>query len=180
MHTCHILLVEADSVEEAFDEVYSQLNNDDYRHPDWSDWHNATNTISLDFSGRWAGEIFFTPNEKGEADPDEDKPNYLCYADDPTLAEQVIDKYLNLRLNEIQILKDKGLDLSIYPYNPYSTGYSHDLYATKKLAKILDDEWTPESFVYDLTAESASLSNFIERVKKNPKNQWLIPVDFHY
>lgn len=180
MHTCHILLVEADSVDEAFEQVFSQLNNDDYNHPEWSDWHNATSPSTLDFSGRWAGEIFFTPNENGEADPDEDKPNYLCYADDPTLAEQVLDKYLNLRLNELQELKSKAVDLSIYPYNPYTNDYNNGLYGSKKLAKILDDEWTPESYVYDLTAESASLYNFVERVKENPKNQWLIPVDFHF
>ena len=180
MHTCHILLVEADNVEEAFEEVYGQLNNDDYRHPDWSDWHNATNPNSLDFSGRWAGEIFFTPNEKGEADPNEDKPNYLCYADDPTLAEQVIDKYLTLRLDEIQRLKVEAVDLRTYSYNPYSTSSDYDVWKTQKLASIMYDEWTPSSFVYDLTAETATLSNFIERVKTDPKRQWLIPVDFHY
>jgi len=55
-----------------------------------------------------------------------------------------------------------------------------DLWATKKLAQLLDDQWTPDSGVYDLENWTGNLRNFTERVAKNPEQQFLIPVDFHF
>ena len=69
MHVCQIILVEANSPEEAFDLVETSLGEE----PRWSDWHNASNSYNKDFAGRWSGEVFKTNPE----DDTEEAPNYL-------------------------------------------------------------------------------------------------------
>jgi hypothetical protein len=174
MHTCHIMLVEAKTVEEAFDIVETHLNDSE---PRWSDWHNANNAHTLNFAGRWEGEVFNTnpTNEYGE-----EVNNYLQYSADPALAERVITEYLELRLNDIRSYQSKAVDLTTFAYDPYSTKFDMDLWATKKLAQLLDDEWTCDTAIYDLENWTANLRSFVERVKTNPEKQWLIPVDFHF
>jgi hypothetical protein len=171
------MLVEADSPEEAFDIVESALSDEN---PRWSDWHEASGAHTKDFAGRYSNAIFFTPNKNGEPDPDAEIANHLCYADEPALAELVIEKFLQFRLNDIRNYKSKAIDLSTYAYDPYTKSWDMDLYGTKKLAQLLDDEWTPDTAIYDLTDWTANLRSFVERVKANPTKQYLIPVDFHF
>lgn len=54
------------------------------------------------------------------------------------------------------------------------------IYYLKKLADLLNDNWTSDSSIYDLESWSGNLSNFFERVRTRPDKQFLIPVDFHY
>lgn len=176
MHTCQIMLVEADTVEEAFDDVESKLSEGE---PRWSDWHNASGSRSLNFAGRWTGSVFGTPNSKGVYDADE-APNYLQYSSDPALAERAITEYLDHRLNDIRSYQARAVDLASFAYDPYATKFDMDLWATKKLAQLLDDEWTCDTGIYDLNDWTGNLRSFVERVKTAPEKQWLIPVDFHF
>lgn len=178
MHTCHILLVEADSPLEAFEAVYEKLSGES--EPSWADWHNVDNPNTLNYAGRWSNAIFFTPNKNGEPDPDAEIANHLCYGDDPALAEMVIETFLQYRLDEIRTYQSRALDLTTYAYDPYKTGIDMDLFITKKLAQLLDDEWTSDTAIYDLVNWTPNLREFVERVKKDPKRQYLIPVDFHF
>ena len=176
MHVCQIMLVEADNVNDAFDSVYSHLSEEE---PRWSDWHNADNPRTLNFAGRWSGTVFGTPNAKGVYNADE-APNYLQYSSDPALAERAITEYLDHRLNDIRSYQAKAVDLKSYAYDPYSIKFEMDLWATKKLAQMLSDEWTCDSGIYDLEEWTSNLRSFVVRVKNAPEKQWLIPVDFHF
>ena len=99
MHTVQIMLVEADSPEDAFREVEMLLENSNS--PSWSDWHNASDPESLDFSGRWSNAIFLTPKQEVLIEQDlfdkSEIPNFLCYADDPELADQIVDRFITYR-----------------------------------------------------------------------------------
>jgi hypothetical protein len=81
---------------------------------------------------------------------------------------------------DISVYKSKAIDLSTFTYDPYTRDLSLDVWYVKKLAQILNDEWTCDSGLFDLTYYSANLANFLERVKNAPEKQWLIPVDFHF
>jgi hypothetical protein len=175
MHVCQIMLVEASNVEDAFSEVYSRLSEGE---PRWSDWSNV-GSEELNYAGRWTGSVFGTPNAQGVYDADE-APNYLQYSSDPALAERAITEYLEHRLNDIRSYQAKAMDLKTFTYDPYSTKFDMDLWATKKLAQLLDDEWTCDTGIYDLNDWTGNLRSFVERVKTNPEQQWLIPVDFHF
>jgi hypothetical protein len=119
--------------------------------PKWSDW-NSAGEKPMDFAGRWSGEIFGTIDEDGKMSNTDTNPNYLRYS----------------------------LDLTTYTYDPYASKLDMDLWATKKLAQLLSDEWTPDSGVYDLEWWTGSLDPFTKRVGLEPTKQFLIPVDFHF
>jgi len=148
----------------------------------------------MNFAGRWSGEVFMTPeqlkarDEKQEVDTSEN-PNYLCFSDDPNLADEVIQRFISYRMNEIESIKNhlttdfSSIDLMTFVYNPHTepdyrtTGMG--LYYIKKLSSIYNNEWTSDSAIYDLDSWDANLIYFFERVKKSPERQFLIPVDFH-
>lgn len=175
MHVCHILLVEADNQHLAFTEVQSRLESE----PSWSDWSNV-GAEPLNFAGRWSGAIFGTLDENGTIQNTDTNPNFLRYADDPALAEQVLTTQLDQRLTDIRHYQSKAVDLSSISYDPYKDGFDTDLWATKKLAQLLDDEWTPDTYVYDLQEWTGNLRHFTKRVATDPLRQYLIPVDFHF
>lgn len=177
MHVCQILLVEAETPEQAFSDVASLLADGE---PSWSDWHNADNPRTLDFAGRWSGVVFGTLDENGEVVNKESNPNHLRYSDDPALAEETITNYLEQRMAELRNYKSRAIDLASHSYDPYGKNFDMDLWATKKLAQMLDDEWTPDSGIYDLMNWTGNLRYFAERVATRPESQFLIPVDFHF
>jgi hypothetical protein len=188
MHTIQIMLVEAETPQQAFEYVEGQLSEGE---PRWSDWHNASNASSMNFAGRWEHDLFATDEQKkqieaGTLDKSE-IPNYLCYADDQELADQVIGQFLSWRKQSLRENVPVGLpDLTtlIDNYDPaevaLGTPLSMELWKLGKLVQMLGDDWTYESSIYDLQYYSASLGNFYERCSKAPHKQFLIPVDFHH
>lgn len=172
-HVCQILLVQANDVEDAFSLVEDSLSE---TYPSWSDWHNATGASSQDFAGRWSGVVF-----ADEAKPDERVAyNHLLYSDDPALAEKVISDWLEARIRSIREYKVKMLDLSTAKYDPYTDSLNMPAYYALRVAELMNDNWTPDSGIYDLTYGTANLHEFIQRVKREPSKQFLIPVDFHH
>ena len=180
MHVCQIILIEADSPEMAFSDVASNIDDDPIS---WSDWHNAdhSNVGELNFAGRWAGEVFAKLDSEGNPIDDETALNYLRYSDNPERAEGIISQYLEERMSAIRQYRTEAVDLSTHPYDPQvSTPYTPAIWATSKLVKLIDNEWTPESGFYDLEGWTGSLEYFIQRVIKDPTRQYLIPIDFHF
>lgn len=186
MHTLQILLIEAEGPLEAFRIVEDSLNEGK---PHWSDWHNASNAHSMNFAGRWSGAALLTPEQEADTTLDYSSfPNYLCYDDNQELADQVIQKHLGWRRQAMRENLPVGMpDLSTliegYDSNNASNSFgeaSMGLWKLKKVLELLNEDWTYESFIYDLETWTASLHYFIERCAKNPQDQYLIPVDFHH
>lgn len=115
-------------------------------------------------------------------------PNYLRFSDDPDLADEVIKRFLGYRLDEIENTRNTlktdyaGVDVFTYEYDPDETDFKKSMvmYYIKNLAKLLSNEWTPDTGIYDLVNWDASLKYFYKRVQTDPQKQFLIPVDFHY
>ena len=78
MHTCQIMLVEADSGDDAIAEVKAQITYSETPYPSWSDWHEV--------GGRWEG-LFAGWEETKDA---------LCYTENPTLAEDIINDFVRV------------------------------------------------------------------------------------
>lgn len=126
----------------------------------------------------------------GESVDLSENPNHLRFSDDPSLADEVIGRFLSYRTNEVRSIKEHLLtdfptfDLMSLVYDPYKEfdfrAEGMALYYIKRLTSIYKNEWTPDSGVYDLDQWDASLKYFFQRVAKNPEHQFLIPVDFHY
>lgn len=190
MHTIQLMLVEAETPQDAFDYVESQLSEGE---PRWSDWHNASNASSMNFAGRWEHDLFLTDEQKkqieaGTLDKSE-IPNHLCYADNQELADQVISQFLGWRKQALR----ENVPVGIADLNTLVDNYDHaegsvklgssvsmELWKLGRLIDLLLEGWSSESAIYDLQYYTASLSHFYERCAKAPHKQFLIPVDFHH
>lgn len=168
MHVGQILLVEAESHEEATDKVRGVIEYAENPTPDWSDWNEV--------GGRWAG-LF-----------GKDK-NVLRYTENTALAEAKLAEWIEGRTNEMKGYYEavKTLDLAeiVSSYNPeaevaFVGETSMNMWRLRKLAELLNDEWTPDSAVYDLENYTANLKAFRERVAIAPEMQFLVIVDFHF
>lgn len=171
MHVMQFMLVKADDYADAMGTVVSKL--DEPSTPEWSDWHNATGGTS--FAGRWEG-VF------GEGHPD-----YLSYGAEPEVAEQFISDALNTRMAHYEEMRQRIGNLEEFhkqaqSYNPYDegTGSWTVVWNVNRMAKLLDNDWTSDSAIYDLENYTAGLSYFRKDVTENPDKWWLIPVDFHF
>jgi hypothetical protein len=167
MHVAQIILVKAEDAEEARDLVEGHLSEG----PSWSDWNHSGGPGS--FAGRWEGEFFGEDNEL----------DVLCYADNPELAEQVIAKKIALRMSEIADIRESisGISLASIDYDPEKRTHNlMDIWRHEQLAKLLIDEWCPESHIYDLEEQNAHLGGFRKRVDADPQHEFLVVVDFHF
>ena len=167
MHVGQIIIVTGEDEDEARGNVESSLSES----PSWSDWHNASGSGS--FAGRWEGEFFGKDNAF----------DTLRYSDNPELAETVIAERLASRVREMDELRSHLADFSLLTadYDPYTRSENMlQFWRYEKLAKLLNDEWVPESYIYDLEAWDAGLRYFRERVTEAPESQWLVAVDFHF
>jgi hypothetical protein len=190
IHTIQIILVEADSPEDAFREVEMLLENSN--NPSWSDWHNASGWEEKNFAGRWSNAIFLTPEQEKMLEDDTlDKstiPNFLCYSDNPELADYIVDKFAGYRkqaMRENVPSTGDEIDLGklIDNYDPsasFSVGSSMELWRVSKLFQLLNDDWTSETAIYDLSSDTGNLDYYHTRCKSQPQKQYLIPVDFHH
>ena len=158
MHIGHILLVEADSLDEAKAEVNHRIDGNYFGWSDWSEIGGRFRDYYLD----------------GDS---------LCYSDNPEKAEQAIATAEGYREECLERYIDKcvengititGLDV------PKNTRQSFDVYPLYKAAQIASGLNCEETYVYDITYSSQELDDFRKRVADNPEKQFLIVVDFHH
>ena len=180
MHTCQIMLVEADSAEEALGYVTSTITHADTPYPSWSDWHGG---LGEGLAGRWSG-LFLGWEENRDV---------LCYTENKVLADDIIKEFLSYRVAETKNLweginKDNGFDVekAISEYDPYNQTQqwlddnAMKLWRLQRVAKILNNDWCSDTGVYDLHDHTANLEYFKDRLDKKPEKQYLVPVDFHF
>lgn len=169
MHVGQILLVEAESHAEAEDKVRSAVQYSDNPNPDWSDWN--------EIGGRWSD--FFG---KGK--------NVLRYTENTALAETKLGEWIACRNTEIKRYHSEvekfNLAEVVANYDAeadWRNSFGEDsmnLWRLSKLAKLLSDDWTPDSAVFDLENYTGNLKSFRERVAVAPEMQYLVIVDFHF
>jgi hypothetical protein len=155
-----LMLVEAESAEDAKRSVLGLLEGDGSPTPDWSDYHDVV-------------EFF-------------DKEEAVPYS--TTIGKMMFNEMVAEREAELKRYYDrvKNFDLkkSVENYDPFkSGGYTEDdfrIYEIRKIASILEDRWTMDSAVYDLETWSANLKAFRERCELAPEMQYLVAVSFHH
>jgi hypothetical protein len=168
MHVGQIMLVEAESHAEAVDKVQGVIQYSETPTPSWSDWNEV--------GGRWSD--FFG---KGK--------NVMRYTENPALAEEKLTEWLRGREEEMasSFNQIKTLDIGkvIAEYDPekepsWVGDTSMALWRLARLARLLGDDWTSDSGVYDLDNFTGNLKSFRERLAVAPEMQYLVIVDFHH
>lgn len=163
MHTVQLLLVEAETHQEAVEIVDSKINDWEGH---WSDWHAI--------GGRWSG-IF-----------GENHPDVINYKNEPELFEKHLKDFVEgrkKRLEEcLQRFEEGGKSLNHFvdTYNPEVFDIDMNLYSLKCMVKVLAGDWTYDSCFFDLEAYSETLVPFRERVATRPEKQFVVAVDFHF
>lgn len=163
MHTVQLLLVEADTHQEAVEIVDSKINDWEGH---WSDWHAI--------GGRWSG-IF-----------GENHPDVINYKNEPELFEKHLNDFVQgrkLHLTEnLERFENEGKSLRqlLDEYNPEIFSFDMEIYALSSMLKVMAGSWTCDSVFYDLEAYSETLQPFRERVATRPEKQFAVAVDFHF
>lgn len=168
MHVAQIMLVDLD---ESDDNIQSAVDSilDDYLQGGgnaWFDWFGE-GAFGSGLAGRWSGEVI--------------EGDWMRYSDDPDKAEKIIQEFMETRLANLRNAQSRmgGLNVALSEYGEHDE-FSMELYAAYNAVKILQDFWTWDSGLYDLTAGTANMRYFRERVEKSPTSQYLVVVDFHF
>lgn len=163
MHCVQLLFIEADNHQDAIDAVDGRLEE-----ADWSDWS--------EIGGRWKG-LF------GEGEPDT-----ILYSNDPEKWNEMIKTFSEYRVAHMKealaSLEKKGKTVGdlIDDYDPMANDFDLGMegYYLRKIGSLLADYWTSDSSMYDLEAGTSNLAYLRERIKKDPKKQFVVAVDFHH
>jgi hypothetical protein len=160
MHTLHWIAVEADNAEEAVSKVHRALLNTESEK--WWDWYNDS------IGGRWANNDWCKIYQGKE----------IAIGLDYVKAnrkEEVERMYNAIDLSEFesQLSGYDGEDI-------VGNGYSMNLWYIKRVAEVLSGEWNRDSYFYDVSYGSATISDLLKRIESNPDKQFLVPIDFHF
>jgi hypothetical protein len=168
MHIGHILLVEAESKEEAKENAQAFVES--YVQGGWSDWS--------EIGGRWEG--FF------------DGEDVLCYSTNPTLFEEKIAMWQEGMKEEQDRLLDQVGDKTIRELVVYYADENNkknlvdtDEYLTlwrafKVLKMNYGSSYSEDDQVFDTVYYSRKLTEFRKRVEEKPQNQYAVIWDFHF
>ena len=156
-----LMLVEAETAEDAANTVSGLLNGDGASVPSWSDYHDLVDEFG-------------------------DGVSAIAYSE--VMGKQKFKEFLGYREAELRSLFErvKNFDLAgaVDRYDAFrSGGYTDDdfrTYEVRKIASILEDSWTMDTGVYDLETWTANLKGFRERCELAPEMQFLVAVSFHY
>jgi hypothetical protein len=175
MHTLHWWAVEAEDKEEAMGAVSSRLINDEgYNYVEWSDWHVVG-------GGRWSDSQYENSYDM-----------VVSYRDEPEKFNEMIELCKKNRIDEMnhmlkRIKPDKFIsDIVDYISNSGLPSdeqrFDMNSYYIKKAGELLQDNYTCDSYFYDMVEYTAHMGYLPERLDNPTKKmlQFLVPVDFHF
>ncbi len=177
MHVLQYIAVKADSVQEAYDEVETRLQDLLGGEPSggtWYDWFIVG-------GGRW--------NTSGSDDIQEaykeGKTNMIVSSENLDEFLAVLESCIDSRIAEFNRYRDEwqraNINLESY-FDIYDgdTDYSMKLYSLGKLIDMVQGEWDFNSYYFDLDNWSTNPTHMTED-RINVGGVWyLVPVDFHF
>jgi hypothetical protein len=175
MHTLHWWAVEAEDKEEAMSIVSSRLINDEgNQFVEWSDWHVVG-------GGRWS-----------ESQYEDSYDMVVSYRDEPEKFNEMIELCKKGRVEEMnryltRIKTDKFVsDMVDYISNSGLPSdderFGMNSYYVRKAGELLQDNYTCDSYFYDMVEYTAHMGYIKERLDNPTQSmrQFIVPVDFHF
>lgn len=169
MHSLQLVLVEANSNQDAIEVAEFEINNGKEDGAiAWSDW--------------WQIAYDAAPGQLNQTEP------VIHYGTDPLKFEETLSTWVDFRLQHIdlhylRVQQELDLDKAVREYDTFARptyNGTMGLFSLNALSETLLDYWTSGTAVYDLVAYTANLSFFRERVSENPSEQYAVLVDFHH
>ena len=171
MHTGHLILVQAESHDDAIATVRAALHYSDGENfaGSWSDWSVVGDDGLV--PSRWN---FHTEFE----DWDGASSYAVSLADEADLFHKALNHFYAFRENEFARLANQIAEntLSLYTLDQNDM----ESYALVKFAYLAESHYFSHSFVYDLQNYSADLKHFRESEKIGETDWYGVLVDFHF
>jgi hypothetical protein len=164
MHTGHVLLVQAESADDA-----EQIARRHSEQQDWSDWN--------EMGGRWSDIV---PN------------SVLRYSENKELFYTTITNFGNLTLKEREETRARIGHLTINEildanasnetYDAESDKWLCNYFAHRIMESSYADRHTPETYVFDVEDYSNDpyAKQALLRCVENPEQQYLVVWDYHF
>lgn len=168
MHTGHLILVKAESHEDAINSVWTILNTDsEHFAASWSDWCVVGEGSRWDFRSEFADEEDF--------EWDGDSIYAVGLSEEPELFSKAVAHFYGLRESSFERIRE-GIE---EPSLDYFSLDQNDMKSWKlyRLAQLAESVYCPDSCIYDLENYSADLKYFRE---DSSENWYGVLVDFHF
>jgi len=175
MHTLHWWAVEAEDKEDAFNQVVARLINDDGGNwVEWSDWHVVG-------GGRWSDSQYENSYDM-----------VVSYAEEPDKFNEILEGCKTARKDEMnrsleKINTDKLVsDIVDFISNGGMPNdeerFSMNNYYISNAVDLLQDNYKPSSYFYDMVEYTAHIGYVKDRLDKSSSGliQFLVPIDFHF
>ena len=174
MHVLQWIAVKAETADEAYDNVESQLQNYLNETPDWYDWFICG-----------GGRFNVSEKEDWKEAYVEGKTNMIVSSDDLAAFTERIQQCIEYRIDEYRNYQSQwnrsGIDLNA-KLDSYTGNMDYDfgLYPLKKMLDMNQGTWDYNAYFYDLENWSTNPAHMLKDINDVGGVWYLVPVDFHY
>lgn len=174
MHVLQWIAVKAETADEAYELVESQLQTILNESPDWYDWYVAG-----------GGRFNVAENEDWREAYVEGKTNMIVSSEDVPAFNERIHTCIEYRIAEYRRYQDEwnrsGIDLN-ERLDSYTGNMQYDfqLYPMSKMIDMLNGKWDYNSYFYDLQNWSTNPEHMQKDINDVGGVWYLVPVDFHF
>jgi hypothetical protein len=169
MHVLQYIAVVAEDSDEAMSIVESRLEEELNPGLSWYDWFVIG-------GGRFVA-----------GDPYESSPNHIisAYEAGNDVFVKTINDCIESRLREYRdyqaSLEKSEIDIKA-KLDSYTgvMDYSFELYPLAKMIDMLQGQWDYNAYYYDIDSYSTNPKYMLDKIEKDNKNIFLVPVDFHF
>lgn len=176
MHVLHYLAVEAESKNEATSRADTILNESLESGGTWFDWFVV------------GGGRFTTPEGSAFEEAYNDTfDNTISYTEDSEKFESLLAERVRIRKEQfaehLSRVDEKVVKQAVEDFKQdKETSYPErlDIYNLKRLTETLLGYWNEDSYLYDVESYDCDVQPIKDRIKNNPTQQFLVPIDFHF
>jgi hypothetical protein len=174
MHILQWIATKAETADEAYDNVESQLQTILNDSPDWYDWYVVG-----------GGRFNMTEDESFEGAYKEGKTNMIISSDNREAFDERVAKCIQYRVDEFNRYRDEWSNSAV-SLSEYLDGYdgnidySFNLYPLGKMIDMVQGKWDYNSYFYDLEHWSTNPKHMQSDINDVGGVWYLVPVDFHF
>jgi hypothetical protein len=168
MHTGHLILIQAESHQDAIDKVWTALNTDTENFAsEWSDW-SLVGDEGIGES-RYSFEEFIQELSNKYV---------VSYETEAVAFQNIFEKFIELRQAGFDRFKEVVQDLNLTSMKMGED--SHKAWQLSRFADLIWGNYTPDSMYYDLENYTPDLKHFEQSILNGETNWYGVIVDFHF
>lgn len=104
--------------------------------------------------------------------------NFISFAENPTVAESVLEKFLEMRVQALHMFVKQAeyftFEEEVLNYSPKTLNVAPASEAIRIVSSIITGQWVPQIGVFDIVENVAHLEAFNKRMDVNPERQYIV------